>query len=374
MFRKTQAIIHTSHLIDNLKLLRSTLHEQDFICPMIKADAYGHGSVQVAKILEQQNIPFMGVALIEEAIVLREAGIKAPVLFFGVGEAQDIKTLKQYNITPVVSTWEMLHALAEDPIEFHIKLDTGMHRLGFDSTEWEQLKAFLQKYTNLRPQGVCTHLHSGEDLTTQDKKGTAYKQLMELAAFAKACQIKHVHGLNSAGIIGVRNSGLSDLKFGIRPGLAMYGYSAVATGDLKLKPVMSFRTHFVRTHKVSKGDSVSYGHIWKCTRDSVVGVMPVGYADGYPRQLSNKAAVLFRGQRFPVCGTVCMDYVLVDLTDAVRQGEIKPDEPVTLFGYDEDGHVLGADELAGIAGTVAWNMLTGVSSRVPRVYSDTEAY
>jgi alanine racemase len=367
MYRKTQAIIHLQHLKHNLSVLKGLKNQNGFFCPMVKANAYGHGDVEVSQFLQKQGVQSLGVSLVEEALKLRQNGISADIILFGIASPEDLPLLKKEAITPVVSTWDFFRALAASPIPFHLKFDTGMHRLGFSPNDLSSLKAFLDSHPELPLRGICTHLHSAEDLKNLKEKSSAFDQLQKLkqAKIFLGRPDLMTHSLNSAGLVGL--SAVHCEPQGVRPGLAIYGYSSVIS-SLDLKPVMSLRAPIVEFKQVKKGDGFSYGHTFKVERDSLIGILPIGYADGYHRNLGNKTFALFRGVKVPVKGTVCMDYIMVDLTEAAYGTKIEAGEWVTLFGCDEDGIYLPATELSQAGGTIPWEILTAISYRVPRVF------
>lgn len=382
--RPTQALIHLDHLRHNLRLLREWAGEGQFFCPMVKANAYGHGDVEVAKALEAEGVTSMGVGLIEEGALLRGMGIGADLLYYGVLDASGARACLEYDLIPVLSSWESIRALQSvlptgRRIRVHLKFDTGMHRLGFETSQKDVLVGFFRQNASFDLQGILTHLHSAEDAS--DPEGASFGQIRE---FQELCGIfspwnPACHVLNSAGLlnlVALRAGGRDEvagirLRQGARPGLALYGVSPVRTlpSGASLRPVMSFRSKIVRVRKMAPGEGASYGHSWKAPGPAWIGVVPVGYADGYHRALSNRAEVLVEGRRVPVVGNVTMDYLIVDLTELVGAGEGGPFlwKDVTLFGYDSLGNTLSVNELAAAAGTIPWEILTSVGERVPRV-------
>jgi alanine racemase len=381
-YRKTTAFIHMDSLEHNLRELKKLAAPGAFFCPMVKANGYGHGDVAISLKLEQLGVQNLGVALIEEGLVLRRAGCRSKILYFGIFDEDGIEPMLQAHLTPVLSTWEQVHLLekkVKSPLAVHLKFDTGMHRLGFPMNDIQKLYEHMEKSV-LKVEGVLTHLHSGEGLNP--KEGSALEQLRKFARVEKTFVAMRpiAHSLNSSGLINFARfrdekwpEGLS-LHQGTRPGLALYGSNPVPGSAVKLKPVMSLRTQIARALFVPAGETVSYGATWKAQKDSVIAVLPLGYADGYHRLLSNRSEVLFRGERVPVAGTVCMDYTMIDLTPVLKNetADSIGHESVTLFGQDEKGHQISADEVARFAQTVSWEVFTSVSGRVPRVVEDGE--
>lgn len=382
-FRQTFAEINLDHLAHNVRLIQTHFPQAPFLCPMVKANSYGHGPDRIAKTLEAQGIRHLGVCTLDEGLVLRRAGVTAGILvFLGTDQAGTRKMLEA-GLTPVVTQWEQLDYLenaATGMTAIHLKFDTGMRRLGFSATDAEKLRERLWQNKKLKLAGIGTHLYSGEDAVDENGHSAGQlRQLFKIQQVFKSFDIV-VHALNSAGILSgialkkknpAADHPLRLLNWGLRPGLMIYGYNPLADqGVLDLKPVMNLKSHAGVFHEVKTGDGVSYNHTWKAARDSVITVVPIGYGDGYHRRLSNRGHALFAGQRVPVVGTVCMDYLMLDVTDVVRGRALSAfaKAEVVLFGQSSHGAVLAASDLAREAQTVAWEMLTSVADRVPRVY------
>ncbi len=382
--RPSQALIHLDHLCHNVRVLRGLVGSDSFFCPMVKANAYGHGDIEVAKALESEGVRSLGVGLIEEGILLRGMGVRTEILVYSLMDARGAKACLEAQLTPVLSSWEQIRALKHvipsgQRMKVHLKFDTGMHRLGFESSELAALVDHFEKCPEFQLQGVMTHLHSGEDADQSD--GQSFQQLREFQRLAEPFQkwTRNTHALNSAGLLNMAKlrqlgqtsiQGVS-LSHGARPGLSLYGISPIEGTEVlaPLKPVMSLRSKVVRLKKIEVGQGVSYCHTWKAQRPSWIGVVPMGYADGYHRLLSNRAEVLIEGFRAPVVGNVCMDYFMIDLTGliATRSPTTFLWKEVTLFGQDADGNELSVIELAKKSQTIPWEILTSVGERVPRV-------
>ena len=383
--RPTEAVIHLHHLRHNLAVLRQDLPENYFFCPMVKANAYGHGDIEIALCLEKEGVRHLGVGLVEEGVLLRQMGVKTEILVFGSFGIESVREMARWRLTPVLSLWSQLSALENglapnEKVAVHVKFDTGMHRLGFAMKDAQALQARFENHPQLYFQGMLTHIHSAEGLSSGE--GTSWEQLQHFKKLQTLFGAYNpiAHALNSAALISALDMGHSKddrildlahtaLSFGARPGLALYGYNPVPTvSKIDLRPVMSLRSRVVRYHELPSGDTVSYGATWKATRDSVVGVVPAGYADGVHRLLSNCGQVLFAGTVVPVVGNVCMDYFMIDVTDVVRGKNLENfvNQTVTLFGYDEKGQCLSAATVAEKAKTIPWEILTSVSERVPR--------
>lgn len=382
MYRKTYAEVSLDHVLHNFNLIRESLGQGTWICPMVKANAYGHGDVTLALALERSQVQALGVCLIEEGLLLREMGVRAPILVFRGFDLEGAQEILARDLVPVVSDWGQLQILSEvatKKVKIHVKFDTGMNRLGFSLNEAQEILDFVLKQELLEVEGILTHLYCGEDAIYQEGHSTD-----QLRKFAKLKEIFSplgcvFHALNSgatiAKILRQKNPHLNSDSvlaedWGSRPGLMIYGYNPVSVlveNGLELKPAMSLKSFVNVFRSVPRGQGVSYGHSWRALRDSVLGIVPIGYADGVHRLLSNRAQVLFQGQRVPIVGKICMDYLMVDVTDFADR--LNPEEKeITLFGYDSFGNFLSAEEQALRAETVAWEILTSVGERVPRIY------
>jgi alanine racemase len=376
-FRQTYAEINLENLLHNWLLVQDLAGPDRFICPMVKANAYGHGAFEVASALEKEAAKCFGVCLIEEGLALREAGLKSDILVFGGFDKQGAEKILEYQLTPVVGSWDQLMAiesLADSPVKIHIKFETGMNRLGFSRNEAEKVSDYLKKSKKLKLKALLTHLACGEDAGKTD--GMTARQLHTLLSLKDYFNSFDVftHALNSGGILGLKeaspDSVLKKEKWGFRPGLMLYGYQPAGLSlKVGLKPVMSFRSTIHLQRSIQENETVSYGATWKAQKPSHIGVVPAGYADGIKRQLSNKGEVLIGGKRLPIIGIVCMDFFMVDLTELVSQSgrENWLHEEVLLFGEDSMG-LLPADEWAEKTNSISWEILTSVSERVPRHY------
>lgn len=385
MFRKTYAEINLDALEHNVRVLRDDLPQGTFFCPMVKANAYGHGDIQISLALEALGVKHLGVCLIEEGLLLRKFGVKTEILVFRGFDKEGARQILRYGMTPVVSAWdqiEHLESLATHPIGIHLKFDTGMNRLGFAPHEAGQVFDRLWQNPKIRLQALVTHLAQGEDAQSED--GFTADQIRRMSTIAEHFKAlgPSVHLLNSAGLVNLlhlrRQGGASPhhpllrAPWGVRPGLAIYGSNPVSPGvGVDLQPVMSLKTQVGVFRHLKAGETVSYGGRWTAPKESVIAVAPIGYADGYHRVLSNRAEALFNGHRVPVVGSVCMDYLMLDVTAVPGSHEYLTGQglaDVVLFGPAERGGNLPAEELAAKAETIPWEIFTSVGERVPRVY------
>lgn len=332
---------------------------------VIKADAYGHGAVPVAKALAgRPGVRGLAVSLVEEGVELREAGISAPILVMGPSLAGGYRELAARQLTPMVSQLGDLEALAavDEPPPIHLKIDTGMGRIGLLPEDLD--RAFS---TRLEIVGVATHLACADEDDPDDADSLSRRQLIR---FATACaRVKRRaaagidierHAANSSGLVKLSASRL-DVA---RPGIALYG-NGLARDLARVAPGMRFVTEVAQVRTVRAGGTVSYGAIWRAERDSRIAVLPVGYADGYPRRLTQKASVKIGNTRYPVVGTVCMDMIMVDVTNADLP--VRPGDEVTLLGGAGEQRIT-AGEFAGWAGVSEYEVTCGISKRVPRRY------
>lgn len=364
MGRATRLEINTSALKQNITELQK-INGEAFFCPMVKANAYGHGVSIVAPALANLGLKHLGVALIEEAVELREMGVSSEILVFAPLNPGDHVNIIAKKLTPVVGRFADLEELAKikSAHTIHLKFNTGMQRLGFDDGDLAKLKARLSELPNLKVTGVSTHLTHGDE--SIDPSGPTHMQFKKFLQMSDGFPgVRHAHKSASLDL-------LAKEKFfpqvGARPGISIYGLPhdgrKVGAG---LKPVAAWRSELSHIHLVEKGASVSYGGRWVAPRRSKIAVVPVGYGDGYSRLHSNKGRMIFRNSIVPVIGSVCMDYTLIDLTDASAEGEPRPGETVTLIGSSEGKEILAVD-LAEETGTIAYETLTAITSRVQRV-------
>lgn len=379
LFRPTKAVVDLAAFEQNLRWIKSTLQSpKQFLCPMIKSNGYGHGDFELARVCERVGVSGVGVALLEEALSLRQSGYQGAIFMYGPVLPTDLDHVLRECVTPVIGQWPELQALAQMtsalsvPYSIHIKINTGMNRLGFPVEDAPRLRDFFRQHPKLKLAGVCSHLACGDD--AQLENGVTHRQIQvfksTLNCFSEWNPI--IHLWNSPGWVSSRTSkAVTDEErgWGVRPGLALYGLQPLANLDLPLKPVMSLVSKVVTIQNVKKGDTVSYGARWKADRDSVIGIVPIGYADGFSRAFSNKGVMLVDGKKVPIVGIVCMDYTMVDLTDLRSPSRQDLGKEVTIFGYQGD-QILPAEWLAQVINTIPYEIITSIGSRVPREFRD----
>ena len=373
--RPTYAEIDLSALKQNYQLIRSSIPRRTEILAVVKADAYGHGFMEVSRELEKLGVNAFGVAFLAEGIQLRKSGCDKPILLLGgIYPGQERKCIG-FNLSTTIFSLEQAQALNQAAAsgklfrraQVHLKVDTGMGRLGVPYNEVPQLLVELKKLKNITMEGLISHFASADEL---DESGQCFTRLQGerfawvLAETRAACfNPRYIHIANSAAAL-LRDIPGCNL---IRPGIAMYGAlpSADFLGKLDLKPVISLKSQIAMLKWVEPGTTVSYARRFTADQRALIASVPVGYADGYPRALTNRGEVLIRGQRAKVVGTVCMDWIMLDVTEV--EG-VAVGDAVTLMGPDDTGHCIHAEELAAWADTIPYEIFCGISKRVPRVY------
>ena len=365
--RPTVAEVDLGAIGRNLDLVAGLVGDAA-VWAVIKADAYGHGAVPVARAIADR-CGAMAVSLVEEGIELRAAGLRAPIVVLGAYYDHCHAQVLDQRLTPVIydpadlELFSRVAASRSRVVDVHLKIDTGMSRLGIDPADLSGVLDRVAGLPGLRVAGLCTHFATADAASEGDT-------VAALARFGRCVDQAQRRGLgpltnhaaNSAA--AVRFSGAR--MDAVRPGLALYGaMSSPSIAVAGLQPALRFSSRIMALRQISAGTAVSYGALWRASRASRVATVPVGYADGYPRHVRS-AQVLVRGRRVPVVGAVCMDMMMIDLTDVP---EATGGDVVTLIGRDGT-ETIGVDELAGWAGTINYEILCGISKRVPRVYKD----
>jgi alanine racemase len=364
-YRPTWAEINLNNIEYNLSQIKSRVASGTKVLVTVKADAYGHGLIPVAKRLSACGVDFFGVASIDEGIKLREAGIQTPVLILGLILKQDMAPLFKYNFSTTVCEESLPKALnnmarkLKKRINVHIKVDTGMGRIGVKHYDAYNLVAKISKLKYVNTEGLFTHF-AFADL---NKKFTFYQIDLFDRLVGKlnkdGIRIPLVHAANSMGLLDYKNSHFTM----VRPGLITYGLYPKDNLKIRLKPVLSLKSKVVFIKKVSRGIGISYGHDYITRKATRIATLPIGYGDGYPRNLSNKAEVLIGGRRFKMCGKICMDQIMVD----IRGAKVKVADEVVLIGA-QGKEKITAEELALKSGTIPYEIVCGLGSRIPRVY------
>ncbi len=353
-----------------MRLIRRRIRKgRTQILAVVKADAYGHGMKSVAKALAREGVGFFGVANIDEAMELRSVCPRQKILVLGSFHASQLLFFIRHRILPTVSSVGDIRTLARtlrsrtSPFPVHVKIDTGMGRLGVWHEEIEPFFKILKQNPNVGVEGIYTHFSSADK---KDKRFTR-KQLTDFGRAVQKIKTlgfhpRYIHAANSMGLLRFTNAHLNL----VRPGIVLYGVQpdrrlAKLAG---LKPVMSLKTRVCFLKDVKKGSSISYGASYVTPRATRIATLPIGYSHGYRVGFSNKAFVLIRGRRYPVVGRVTMDQTLVNVGPGAR---VRRWETVTLIGRD-NGAVISAEDLATLAGSIPYEVVCSIHSRIPRLY------
>ncbi len=368
MQRPTKAIIDLTALKTNIFALRAKLNPKTKLMAVVKANAYGHGMVRVAKTALECGAEYLGVATPEEGLTLRDSGIKAPVLILSGMYKEYADFIVRHKLTATVFSKEILECMqnaaksAGAVVPVHIKADSGMNRVGIKTNDGlkDLLKA-AATYDNIIIEGLYTHFAVSE---IPDKSFT----LAQAKRFKEMADIAHelgfspmLHASNSGAVLS-----LPELNFDmVRTGISMYGYyPGEHFSDIPLQPVLTWKSAVSFVKQIEPGETVSYGRTFTAQKPVRVATLPLGYGDGFKRCLSNKGYVLIRGKRASVIGTVCMDQIMCDVTDIEN---VRPGDEAVLIGKQGE-EFISADEMAERAGTISYEILLSISERVPRVY------
>lgn len=369
--RPVWAEINLDTLASNMRQIKSCSKSKEIIA-VVKADAYGHGALDIAPVLLENGATSLAVAVVNEGVELRRGGIECPIMVLGFTPPSLIDNLLKYDIQQTVFSYNYAKELStiakrkHKKAKIHIAVDTGMGRIGFMPSE-ESIKEVIEisKLPNIEIEGLFSHFSTADE---KDKEYSNY-QLNSFNNFYEGLKnqgvnIKIRHIANSAAITEMPETHFE----AVRPGIILYGYypsEEVDKSRIKLKPVMELKTNIVHIKSIPSGYYISYGRRFQASRDSIIATLPVGYADGYTRLLNNKAKVIINGQLAPVVGSICMDQCMVDVTDI--EGGVKVGDEVILIG-EKDGVKLNADHIAKMLGTINYEVVCMITKRVPRVY------
>ncbi|HIV16715.1 MAG TPA: alanine racemase [Candidatus Alectryocaccobium stercorigallinarum] len=365
------AVVSLSAIVDNLKNVRGKLPEGTSLMAVLKADAYGHGADVVGKHIEKY-IDAAGVASVEEGIGLRKAGLSVPVLVLGYSSPRQFGELLEYSITPTIFEYDDAVKYSEESVKrgvtgkMNIAVDTGMTRVGFRVNEGSaDLVKKISKLPNITIEGMFTHLSCADtyDDSYSEKQFAEFEKMVSLLEERKV-DIPVKHMCNSAGIMKYDSRYYNCVRCGIAT-YGLYPSEEVDKNLLKLTPALEWKAHVIHISEVEAGRGVSYGATYVTHRDVTrIATLSVGYADGYPRALSSKGVVLINGKRVPVIGRVCMDQIMVDITEA---GEVNIEDTATLIGHDGD-EFISVEEVAEAAGSFNYELVCQIGKRVKRIY------
>jgi alanine racemase len=368
--RPTVAEIDLGSLEFNYRQLQKRIPEGVKLLAVVKADAYGHGAIPISLKLEKLGVAYLGVAISDEGVELRKGGVKAPILILGGIYKEGVDQVLQFDLTPVVFQKETLRLLTkaaerwQKKVRVHLKVDTGMGRLGVPLNLWPTFLKELKRFPEIEIEGILSHF----SMTDEEESFTTHqwREFQEAVALAKEMGIsyKYFHIANSGTLIAFP-SYLGNL---VRPGIMLYGaYPSLTFQDLiQLKPVMTLKTriHFLKS--VAPGTRISYGGAFITKRESLIATLPIGYADGYSRHLSNQGQVLIRGKRAPVVGKVCMDFIMVDVTEIPN---VFLGDEVILMGKQGKEQIT-TEEIAKKIDSISYEVLCLIGKRVPRIYKE----
>lgn len=376
-YKGTRAEIDLDNLAFNIKQIRNLVDKKTMIMAVVKANAYGHGSVDAAKVFLENGADKLAISIYQEGIELRNSGINTPILVLNHTPRNQYKRVIEKDLMPTIYNYEDAKILSNNSMEMnksvkiHIKIDTGMGRIGFLPNE-EGIKDIIKisKLPNIEIEGIYSHFATADE---KDKSFTKEQYtefdwvIKELKKNNINISIKHI--CNSAGIIDTPEYHL-DM---VRPGIILYGYYPsrnIDTSILKLKPAMELKTNISHIKLLPPGVGIGYNHVDITRKDSIIATLPIGYGDGYSRLLSKKGEVLINEKRAPIIGRICMDQVMVD---ASKIENIDLEDEVTLFGY-KNRNCPNIEEISELLGTTFYEILTTVSRRVPRIYMRSGKY
>lgn len=386
MNRCTKALLYRDNLKYNLEQIRKYVAKGIKICVAVKADGYGHNAVLTAQIAQEVGIDFLAVATVDEAIELRNAGIKSEILLLSICTPFEMSDLFEYKITPLVFGEEYIKLLIKaadsycenqgvnKKFKVHLAVDTGMGRIGCYPLEVEEQAKQIATSEHLELGGMCTHFAVSDSLS-KDNQIFTKTQFLE---FKKAVEAVKSCGINP-GICSCGSSAAllnnTDMHFDmVRPGIITYGYypDEITHDYLKsagkkfdIKPVLALETKVVAIRRFYKGKSISYGRTYSCEEDTDIAVLPIGYADGLLRRFSPGLQVTINGKNYPVVGRICMDQCMVNIGKDNK--EVKLWDKVLIFGPRESGALNTADDLAKLGNTISYEVLTSITKRVQRV-------
>jgi alanine racemase len=370
--RPTWAEINLDNLAFNLLSVKNFVGQNLKYMAVVKADAYGHNAVRCARRFEGENIDWLGVALPEEGVELRRAGLKKPILCLGGFWSEQEKLLLDNNLTPVIyqiKKAECLNRTAKERgiiTNIHVKIDTGMGRIGVRFDEVDKFSDELREFKNLNVEGLMTHFAAADNLSENDFTNLQIKRFKECVAIFENKGFRPVYKdlANSPGAIVHENS-RADM---VRLGGVLYGLG----GDVlpkgveqpELKAVMSIYTRISHLKQVPKGETLGYGRTFKTPKESIIATIPIGYEDGLPRVLSNNGSVIINGHFAPMVGRISMDWTIIDVSDVPN---VKLEDKVIIIG-EQNGLRISAEDLAQKSETISYEITCGINRRVPKRY------
>ena len=367
-YRPTWVEINLKNLAHNFGLVKKIVGPKVKILVPVKADAYGHGIIVISQELQSLGADYLGVACLDEAILLRKSGITLPILILNTILAGNVKPLLDYSLTQTICTKELAHKLNQEARKrnvlacAHIKVDTGMHRIGVAHNEAYSFIKAIARLSNLRIEGIFTHFPCADNKPSFTRMQIRmFNGLIQRLDEANV-HIPFKHASNSLGVINYP-AGHFNM---VRPGLMIYGLYPTGGLKLKLKPLLSLKTKIAYLKTVPKRSGVSYGHTYVTPRTMKIATMPIGYGDGYPRSLSNKAHCLISGREARIIGKVCMDQLMVDVTKIKK---VKIGQEAVLIGRQKNKSI-NVEQLAKLAGTIPYEIVCNLGERIRRIYKN----
>lgn len=367
MFNYTIAEVDLSLLHNNIKIIRS-ITDNVKLLNIVKANAYGHGIIEISKASERFGADVLGVATVEEGIRIRESGVSLPIIVLFQHFKDESDLVCKYNLIPIISNADCLEYYDRylkkygGKLKLYIKVDTGLNRMGARPEEVLSLAKKVLSYDTLSIEGINTH-YAAADMQDEYSKDFTNNQirifnevLNELKS--NGIEINNAHTANSAALVSYRNT-YFDM---VRAGIILYGY-IYDDYDLGIRPILNLKSRVALLRNIKKGESISYGMTWKSNSDTKVAVIPIGYADGVPRGLSNNWEVKINGNYYPIRGRVCMDTIVVD----IGNGNVNVEDEVLIFGNDER---INANTLAKRINGISHEILVNIGERVTRVYKE----
>ena len=354
----------------NYRQIKKRIPADVKLLAVVKADAYGHGAIPVSLRLEKLGVEYLGVAIPEEGVELRKGGVKTPILVLGGIFGEEVEQIFRFHLTPVIFRKDSLEVLSREAerrrrkVKVHLKVDTGMGRLGVPLNHWPDFLREVRRFPRIEAEGILSHF----SMTDEEKEFTQN----QWSAFQGAVAIAQELGISSRYLHMASSATLTAFPAYtarlVRPGIMLYGsYPSPAFRTLiPLKPVMTLKTriHFLKS--VPPGTRISYGGTFKAKRESLIATLPIGYADGYSRHLSNHGEVLIHGKRVPVVGKICMDFIMVDVTDIPR---VSAGDEVVLMGRQGKEQIT-PEEIAEKINSISYEVLCLIGKRVPRIYKN----
>ncbi len=369
---RTWIQVDLDRIRQNYLVAMAGLGEGSLAIAVVKSNAYGHGALAVARRLSELGVYGFAVANIEEAATLRQGGITEEILILGYTPPELIGQTHKLRLTQTLICAEYADALAlagDTPYKCHFAIDTGMRRIGLDACDTDGCAAVLSEYKDtLNVTGIFTHLcvadgEGGDDISFTELQLERFERVRRIAC---DMGISVAHCLNSAGILYHKERTPVELRRFVRPGITLYGLSPRMGAALPcgITPALSWKTVVAMVKRIRRGESVGYGRSFTAARDMTLATLPVGYADGYPRLLSGRSHVIIRGEYAPVVGRICMNQITVDVSNICG---VSPEDEVTLIG-EVDGRSVTAEQLAKLSGTISYEILTGITGDIPRIY------